>query len=70
MVKTELGRLPTDVRDHQGILHERVHQPHERNRATVGGVEDLADVSWSACGEQGRGGIDLMEVILQCPERT
>jgi hypothetical protein len=51
-------------------MRERIHQLHERNRVTVRGVEDLALVSRSGRGEQGRGGIELMEVVLQRLART
>ena len=51
-------------------MRERIHQQHERNRVTVGGVEDLADVSWYTGREQGRSSIELMDVILQHLGRT
>ncbi len=47
-------------------IRKRIHQPHERSRDTIGSVEYFSDVSWSGCGEQRRGGIELMEVILRC----
>ena len=49
---------------------ERIHQLGERNCVTVGGEQDPSDVSCFGCSEQGRGGIDLMEVVLQGFART
>jgi hypothetical protein len=46
-------------------MRERVNQLHERDRMTVRGIENLARVSRFGSGEQCRGSIELVEMVLQ-----